>query len=74
MASVLFSPLVMTGCAPRAYRVYDPYYHDYHRWNDHETFFYQRWEGETQRDHRDFRQRRAEEQTQYWSWRHTRPD
>jgi len=75
LAAVLSSPIVMmTGCAPHAYRVYDPYYRDYHAWNGHENVSYQRWEGETHRDHRDLGQRGSEEQKQYWSWRHERSD
>jgi hypothetical protein len=61
------------GCAPHPYRVYDPYYRDYHDW-DHEGGFYQRWETETHRDHREFRDRHEDEQKEYWSWRHSHSD
>jgi hypothetical protein len=74
MAAVLFSPVALTGCAPRAYRVYDPYYHDYHTWNGHEAVFYQRWEGETRRAHQDLNRRRSDEQEEYFTWRHGRSD
>jgi hypothetical protein len=63
---------VMTGCA--THRVYDPYYHDYHQWNQPEQVYYQQWEGETHRDHRDLNQRAADEQKEYWTWRHNHPD
>jgi hypothetical protein len=59
----------MTGCAVHA-RVYDPYYHDYHPWNHDEIVYYQNWERETHREHRDFRRRNSDEQKEYWDWRH----
>ena len=42
----------------------------YHRWDGNEATLYIRWEGETHRDHRDFRDRPRDEQQQYWNWRH----
>jgi hypothetical protein len=39
--------------------VHDPYYNEYHVWDDNEVVFYNRWEGETHRNHADFRHRRA---------------
>ncbi len=72
------SPLISTGCAARVgvrYRVYDPYYNDYHRWDDRETVYYNQWVVETHRDpHRDFRKLNRDEQHEYWSWRHNHPD
>jgi hypothetical protein len=63
---------VNTGCVEHRYaRVYDPYYHDYHRWNPGEDAYYHRWEGETHRQDREFRDRNPDEQRQYWAWRHT---
>ena len=53
------------------YRAYDPYYHDYHEWNDNEVVFYNQWTVETHRDpHRDFRKLHHDEQNEYWKWRH----
>jgi hypothetical protein len=47
-AVALFSPVIFGGCAVRSsYRVYDPYYEDYHVWNHNEVAYYQRWEVET---------------------------
>ncbi len=57
------------GCAGRV-RVYDSYHHDYHRWNNHEVVYYNRWETNGHRDHRDYNQRNADEQRDYWNWRH----
>lgn len=72
LAAALFAPVAFTGCAERnTYRVYDPYYHDYHHWDHHEEVFYTQWEHDTHRDHRDFDKRDASEQKEYWDWRHS---
>ena len=75
LAAALCSPVVFGGCAVRAsYRVYDPAYEDYHVWDRDESGYYQRWEVETHRDHRDFAKRNSGEQKEYWTWRHTHSD
>jgi len=76
LAAALFLPLAAIGCAERHYyRVYDPYYSDYHDWDDHERVYYQQWVVETHRDpHRDFRKLRKDDQKQYWTWRHSHTD
>jgi hypothetical protein len=57
------------------YRVYDPYYSDYHVWNNDEVVYYHNWAHETHRDeNRDFRKLRPEEQKEYWTWRHNHGD
>ena len=57
------------------YRVYDPYYTDYHQWNSNEVIYYRQWTDETHRDRdRDFRKLRPEEQKEYWTWRHNHGD
>jgi hypothetical protein len=62
---------VGVACASHPYRVYDPYYTDYHVWNNDEVVYYNRWAGETHRDpHRDFRKLNKDDQKQYWTWRH----
>lgn len=64
---------MMTSCAARVstgYRVYDPGYRDYHNWDANEEGFYSQWEIQTHRRHRDFRKRPANEQKEYWEWRH----
>jgi hypothetical protein len=70
----LLVPLGLTGCAVHAgvgYRVYDPYYSDYHVWNDGEIGYYNRWAAETHRDpHRDFRKLNHNDQQAYFKWRH----
>jgi len=66
----LFSTVTM-GCAHRdSGRVYDSEHHDYHQWDSNESGYYQRWEAETHRDHKDFQQRSRDEQNEYWNWRH----
>lgn len=57
------------------YRVYDPYYTDYHVWNHDEDDYYRRWASENHRDpNRDFRKLPEGEQKQYWTWRHNHGD
>jgi hypothetical protein len=67
LAAALMAPAI-TGCGP--HRVYDPYYHDYHVWGT-EQGYYTQWEHDTHRDHVDFNKRNANEQKQYWDWRHS---
>jgi len=75
MVASLTTSVIITSCAARVgvgYRVYDPYYRDYHAWDDHETVYYNQWAGETHRDaHRDFRKLNKGEQKEYWNWRHS---
>jgi hypothetical protein len=73
--AVLAAASTMTGCAERRHRVYDPYYHDYHRWNNNEVVFYNQWVVETHGDsHREYRRLHRDEQRQYWEWRHHHGD
>ena len=68
----------MAGCAARVstgYRVYDPYYRDYHVWAEPEPAYYRQWVIETHRRDRDYRRLGRREQREYWQWRHAhRPD
>jgi hypothetical protein len=68
LTAALISTVAISGCAER---VYDPYYHDYHRWDGHERRYYQQWEVETHRPHEDFAKRSDQEKNQYWQWRHS---
>jgi hypothetical protein len=73
LAAALASPVMIAGCAARVstgYRVYDPYYTGYRTWDNGETVYYQQWEADTHRTHRDYRKRKPDEQKQYWNWRH----
>jgi hypothetical protein len=67
-ATALASASAMTGCAGGGV-VYDPYAHDYHRWDHDEDGYYRRWEIDNDRDHMDFDRRTPEDQHAYWSWR-----
>ena len=71
VAGAFVGVTLLSGCAEHArYRVYDPDYHDYHRWDRGEQGYYVRWEDETHRRHEDFRRRDQREQEEYWEWRH----
>jgi hypothetical protein len=60
-----------TACAHHYYRVYDPYYSDYHVWGPDEVVYYHQWAQERHYDeHRDFRTLPPEQQKDYWTWRH----
>jgi hypothetical protein len=78
LAAALATPVMITGCAARVgvgYRVYDPYYGDYHYWDDHESGYYNQWAVETHHDpHRDFRKLNHNDQKAYWDWRHRHSD
>lgn len=75
LAAALALPAITSGCAERrSYRVYDPYYRDYHRWSVGEDDYYRRWEAERRREHRDLRQRGDDERREYWNWRHRHGD
>ena len=67
---------ISVGCAARVgYRVRDPYYNDYHVWDNNENGYYNQWSTETHRDpHRDFRRLKPQEQREYWTWRHAHGD
>ena len=71
LAGGLASSLAGIACEHHYVRVYDPYYTDYHVWNDDEVVYYHRWANETHRDpDRNFRRLPPEEQKEYWTWRH----
>jgi hypothetical protein len=75
-ATLAFSVLLGTACGHHHYyRVYDPYYSDYHVWNNDEVVYYNQWSRENHYDeHRDFRKLPPEQQKQYWTWRHSHGD
>lgn len=75
LSVAMLSPVVLTGCAEHhRVRVYDPYYNDYHVWDDHEVVYYRQWAVETHRPYREFRRLPPPEQREYWGWRHQHPD
>ena len=74
LGAAFLVPMATIGCAHHVLRVYDPYYSDYHNWDDHERAYYNQWIVETHREHRDYDRLSPEEQKQYWQWRHGHPD
>lgn len=75
LAGAVASSAAGIACEHHPYRVYDPYYTDYHVWNDNEVVYYNRWAAENHRDpHRDFRHLNKDEQKEYWTWRHNHGD
>jgi hypothetical protein len=68
LAAAIAVPVLCNGCTAGV-RVYDPYYHDYHGWAA-ETPYYNQWEHDTHRDHRDFDKRSDADKKEYWDWRH----
>lgn len=76
LAATLAGSFVAGACGGHHYyRVYDPYYSDYHVWNDNEVVYYQSWARENHRnEHRDFRKLPPGEQKEYWTWRHSHGD
>jgi hypothetical protein len=70
LAAVLAAPLLIAGCAGQG-RSYDAGHGDYHTWNGGEVTHYNSWEKETNRDHREFKDRNADDQKEYWNWRHS---
>ncbi|MGA7968758.1 MAG: hypothetical protein WCC32_00585 [Terriglobales bacterium] len=71
LAAALVGSVAGMGCVHRPPRYYDSYYNDYHKWNDREMDYYDRWCRETHRDaHIDFGRLRPDEQEQYFKWRH----
>jgi len=70
--AVVLLALVTAGCAHHYYTAYDPYYHDYHRWDTQETVYYNQWVTQNHIDpHRDYRHLSKEDQKRYWDWRHS---
>ena len=75
LTGALAASVAGVACEHHYYRVYDPYYTDYHSWDRDEDVYYHRWAAETHRDaNRDFRKLRPEEQKEYWTWRHNHGD
>jgi hypothetical protein len=72
LTTALAAPLLIAGCSARVgYRTYDPGYNDYHTWDNNEVGVYSKWEVDTHRQHKDFRKRSADEQKEYWTYRHS---
>ncbi|MFY9979554.1 MAG: hypothetical protein WA252_00765 [Candidatus Sulfotelmatobacter sp.] len=76
LLSAALAGAVGTACVHHHYyRVYDPYYSDYHVWDPGEEVYYRQWAHENHYDeHRDFRSLPPAQQKQYWTWRHSHQD
>ena len=76
IATAFLLPIAVSiGCAGRATygtRVYDPYYRDYHPWNDSEVVLYRQYWAERRQPYRDYRKLDRNERRDYWEWRHKR--
>ena len=76
-ASIVLGGLLvaMTGCQqqPPQVTVVDTAHGDTHKWDEREAAAYQRWEAENTKPHQEYANRRPEEQSDYWNWRHTHP-
>ncbi len=76
LAAALACSVMGAGCAHHHYyRVYDPYYSDYHVWNDDEVTYYHSWARENHRDpDRDFRKLPPKNKNNTGLWRHGHGD
>jgi hypothetical protein len=71
--TALLSAATFVGCSAHVsagYRVYDPYYSDYHVWGPGEDVYYRQWLGDRHYQYKDFRRLPADRQKDYWTWRH----
>lgn len=71
---VLGVAVVNIGCAEHHYRVYDPYYSDYHDWDRNEDLAYRHWLAERHYDYREYSRLDRDQQRDYWTWRHAHHD
>jgi len=71
LAAVAACSVFGTSCVHKAPRYHDAYYNDWHKWNEREMDFYERWCKETHRDPNiDFARLRPDDQEEYFKWRH----
>jgi hypothetical protein len=76
LASTITLPVLTTvGCAARVgYSVYDPYYGDYHYWDNGEDVYYRGWLSTNHRDYVPYKKLGSDDQKAYWNYRHSQPD
>ncbi len=69
------SVALASGCAARV-GVYDSDHGDYHHWDAHEDRAYRDYwtQNHGRETYRDFGNLNANEQKDYWNWRHSHPD
>ncbi len=73
LAAACASTALGTGCVAGV-GLYDPVYHDRHRWDDREDRAYRRYLSDREEKYGAFRSRSADDQRDYWRWRHEHPD
>jgi hypothetical protein len=73
-AAILAASLAASVACVGRVRFYDEPHHDYHRWNSHEEVVYRGYLNEEHRPYRDFHSLSAQEQNEYWTWRHGHSD
>ncbi len=66
------APSAAPGGEPAAVviRVYDPYRHDYHRWDHAEQARYRAYLRERHESYVAYQRQRAAQRRAYWHWRH----
>ncbi|MGB6199436.1 MAG: hypothetical protein WA871_06935 [Candidatus Acidiferrales bacterium] len=76
LASTITLPVITTvGCAARVgYSVYDPYYGDYHTWDNGEDVYYRGWLSTNHRSYVKYNNLSKDDQKAYWTYRHGQPD
>ena len=78
LATAAITPAVATTASAASVhsavvvRVYDPYRHDYHRWDGRERRAYRAYLNERHRSYITYRRQRLAERRAYWHWRHER--
>jgi hypothetical protein len=71
-AALLVPVAIPTSMMAQTY--HDEKHHDDHQWNAHEDKAYRIWVKENHRKYGDFAKLKAEDQAQYWAWRHEHSD
>jgi hypothetical protein len=73
LAATCVGAALGSGCVARV-GLYDPDHRDYHRWDDREDRAYRQFLAERHEEYRGFQSRSADDQREYWRWRHDHPD
>jgi len=77
LGAALIAPLsiVPAARADHDHATYrDDEHHDQHEWNEREDRAYRVWLKEHHRKYKEFAKLRAEDQRDYWAWRHSHSD
>lgn len=72
-AAAMTTAVFGTGCVARV-RIFDADHQDYHQWDDREDRAYRRFLTERHQEYRSLSQQNADDQRDYWRWRHTHED